>query len=590
MEDHAMEQDTETKRGSLVRRNLVRMGGAIAIIILAMTILSYNHIVTQIEHNTQDELSRYVTERTQREKAIFILAEDNHETLKAALLARLTEMGNTDPAQQFNRLFERQVDGVIRNRPAMYNNNTQACVYVDESLALTSDVRRRVLAFYELANQYGPAWKNRYVDTWFLGPENIVVNFIPGFDWCSTAGPDLNLANEEFFWVSDREHDPTRESVWTGIYYDPQPRLWMVSCATPLDIDGRHVATIGHDITLNTLFDNTINDHLEGAYNFVIRADGRLIVHPELTEQIQQAGGNYDVMTTSNEHLKTVYQLIHNRTGNETVLDNEDYHEYIAVSTIEGPDWHFVTVYPKDLVEEQAYSAALRILVIGLFALVILVALLFIILRQKIALPITRLLAATERVSSGDYSATIEVQSDDEIGVLADGFRNMQTAVQEKILELDDTVQRMEKEAQERAEAERTIREQSEALTELSTPVVKVWEGIVMLPLVGAMDTARASFVTERLLRTVSGEDAEVVILDVTGLPGIDTSVARHLLQAVESSRILGCEVIITGFSPDAAQTLAQLGVDFSSLRTKGSLSAGIVEAFELLGNKIVKK
>ena len=139
-----------------------------------------------------------------------------------------------------------------------------------------------------------------------------------------------------------------------------------------------------------------------------------------------------------------------------------------------------------------------------------------------------------------------------------------------------------------RKQAERQLEDQSRAIREMSTPVIKLWEGVVMLPLVGTIDTLRATQMTEALLGAVAEEEAAVVVLDVTGVAVIDTSVARHLLQAVDSAKILGADVIITGFSPVAAQTLAQLGVDFSALRTRGSLRAGVQEALRLVGMKLV--
>ena len=133
-------------------------------------------------------------------------------------------------------------------------------------------------------------------------------------------------------------------------------------------------------------------------------------------------------------------------------------------------------------------------------------------------------------------------------------------------------------------EAHETIAEQSEALMELSTPVVKVWDEVILLPLIGMLDTERSQQMIERMLHSITAEDAKVAILDVTGVPVMDTSVARHLLQAVDSARVLGSQVIITGISPNAAQTLATLGVDFSRIATRGSLRAGVSEAFRLVG------
>ena len=139
----------------------------------------------------------------------------------------------------------------------------------------------------------------------------------------------------------------------------------------------------------------------------------------------------------------------------------------------------------------------------------------------------------------------------------------------------------------EQKQAEEQLREQSRAIMELSTPVIRVWDEILLLPMIGSMDTTRAQQMTGRVLEEVATSGSRVVLMDVTGVPTIDTSVARHVLSTVEACRILGAEVIVTGFSPEAAQTLAQLGVDFASLRTRGSLKAGMIEALGMVGQRV---
>ena len=123
-------------------------------------------------------------------------------------------------------------------------------------------------------------------------------------------------------------------------------------------------------------------------------------------------------------------------------------------------------------------------------------------------------------------------------------------------------------------------------IAEMSTPVVRIADGVLLVPVIGSLDTARSQQMTASVLDAIAREDAKVTILDVTGLPTFDTSVARHILTTVAAARVLGSEMIITGFSPDAAQTLAQLGVDFSALRTRGSLKAGIAEALSMLNGR----
>ncbi len=137
-------------------------------------------------------------------------------------------------------------------------------------------------------------------------------------------------------------------------------------------------------------------------------------------------------------------------------------------------------------------------------------------------------------------------------------------------------------------ERERTIREQQEAIRELSTPVLQVRERLLILPIIGVIDPQRARQLTEQLLRGIRTNRARVVVIDITGVAAMDSNVANHLVQTVEASRLLGATVIVTGLSPEIAQTLVNIGVDLSKMTTVGDLQGGIEEAEGLLGYKVV--
>ena len=137
-------------------------------------------------------------------------------------------------------------------------------------------------------------------------------------------------------------------------------------------------------------------------------------------------------------------------------------------------------------------------------------------------------------------------------------------------------------------ERERIIREQQEAIRELSTPVLQVRERLLILPIIGVIDPQRARQLTEQLLRGIRTNRAKVVVLDITGVPYIDSAVANHLVQTVEAARLLGAIVIVTGLSPEIAQTLVNIGVDLGKMNTVGDLQGGIEEAERLLGYRVV--
>jgi len=137
-------------------------------------------------------------------------------------------------------------------------------------------------------------------------------------------------------------------------------------------------------------------------------------------------------------------------------------------------------------------------------------------------------------------------------------------------------------------ERERIILQQQEAIRELSTPVLQVRERLLILPIIGVIDPHRARQLTEQLLRAIRTNRAKVVVIDITGVAAMDANVANHLVQTVEAARLLGATVIVTGLSPEIAQTLVTIGVDLSEMATVGDLQGGIEEAERLLGYKVL--
>jgi rsbT co-antagonist protein RsbR len=136
---------------------------------------------------------------------------------------------------------------------------------------------------------------------------------------------------------------------------------------------------------------------------------------------------------------------------------------------------------------------------------------------------------------------------------------------------------------------ERIIREQQAAIRELSTPVLRVRDRLLILPIIGGLDSQRARQLTQQLLRAIREARAKMVVIDITGVGIIDLTVANHLVQTVEAARLMGARAIITGLSSEVAQTLVDLGVDLSMMQTVGDLQGGLEEAERLLGYTVLR-
>jgi rsbT co-antagonist protein RsbR len=135
---------------------------------------------------------------------------------------------------------------------------------------------------------------------------------------------------------------------------------------------------------------------------------------------------------------------------------------------------------------------------------------------------------------------------------------------------------------------EETISRQQEEMLELSTPVVKLWDGVLALPMIGTLDSARTQIVMESLLQRIVETGAEVAIIDITGVPTVDTLVAQHLLKTVTAARLMGAECIISGIRPQIAQTIVHLGVDLGDVLTKATLADAFAVALQRRGLSVM--
>ena len=148
-------------------------------------------------------------------------------------------------------------------------------------------------------------------------------------------------------------------------------------------------------------------------------------------------------------------------------------------------------------------------------------------------------------------------------------------------------------EERKRAEAElqerlQTIQRQQEAINELSTPVIKVWEGLLVLPIIGTLDSQRTQRMMESLLQQIVTTGSKMAILDITGVPVVDTMVANHLIKTITAAALMGAECILSGISPSIAQTIVHLGIDLTGIKTKSTMMEAMRYAIRANGQKIV--
>jgi len=191
-------------------------------------------------------------------------------------------------------------------------------------------------------------------------------------------------------------------------------------------------------------------------------------------------------------------------------------------------------------------------------------------------------------VAAGDLDARVQSEFDDDLGGIEAAIDLLIDDLTDELQQRENMQKDLEMKLTKIQDQQKTIVQQQEDLMELSSPVTKVWDNILILPVIGTLDSQRTQIMMENLLQKIVETGCTISILDITGVPTVDTQVANHLLKTVTSARLLGAECIISGISPAIAQTIVHLGIDLSTIRTKATLQNAMI--FAMKQNKQLDK
>ena len=505
-----------TSQGSLARSTLIKMGVRIGVIIALTTLFGYLHIFRSFRAEALARMERHVSERSQREQAIFVLAEDNHVILKQALEERIQAWRQQDPSSRFDQLFVQLPDGTIRNRPEGFDGKRMPGVFVPKGVVADTELRRQLLAAHDVLSQYGPAFHVRFTNTYITLPGGAIAIYWPESPtWCQDAEPGFVSSDFEFFTISTPEKNPERKTVWTAVFSDPVANASMASVSTPVDLDGRHAATISHDILIEELKNRTINRTLPGAYNLLVRDDGQLIAHPDL--KLEGATEGYNILSAAGQpeapsarigtpeqrtHLLHIFERVKNRDPEQTLLEIPEHGEQAAIARLQGPGWTLVTVMPDRVVSAADFRVARFVLMFGVLSLLLELAIMYWVLKQQITRPLLTFTQATDQVATGDFKVSlVESSRDDELGRLAKAFQLMaqELQVREEALRLanEGLEQRVEERTRELQEVHRQLVETARQVgrAEIATNVLHNVGNVL------TSVTSSAQLARERLLK-----------------------------------------------------------------------------------------
>ena len=550
----------------------------LSVVIAALTAVSYWHTFGVTKQHSLDGLANYIAARGRSERWLFDLAIDDLRVLAAEVPKRIHEATPGDPKESFDRRFVVFPDGIVRNRPEGFDPTRQAGATIMEPARLDADIMRRVLVYQDVMAQMGLAMHTRFQNTYVVDRDNLAVAYWPEAPlWSLETKASQDYVADLLFQEATPAKNPERKPSFSEVYIDRTQKAPLVSVSLPVYDGATFLGAVGHDITLTELLDRTVNVRLEGTYNLLVRRDGTLIAHPALTSAIAAAKGGLHVSKSGDPALVAIHAAVLNVPSGQGVTEASD--AYLGVAHIAGPDWFFVTVYPKSLLRAEAFQSARFVLFGGLASLLLEVLLLYWVLQKQVAAPLGALIGATREVSAGKMDVTLDTTRRDELGELAEAFHHMTDAVREREAQSKESREALQKLAGELEVLLLREREKNEALSRLratvdvlSTPVLSVWKDVLALPIVGAVDEQRAQKMMEKVLEEVARTQCRFMILDITGVEAVDASTADRLLKVAAAVEMLGARCLVTGIRPVVAQTLLSLDVSFGDLRTLRTL------------------
>jgi PAS domain S-box-containing protein len=377
----------QPRESRLAFRILVQIGLVLAVVIAGVTWLSYQRTVGSMREEVLDNLRVNIQTRAAFDSVAFVQAQDNTAALRDEYLRRLRLAAKEDLRAEFDAWFVRYPDGLVRVRPERDDFRHFPSIYIRAPVALTPELRRQVVVAFRLLREWGPVMTQRFYSAYIDLPGLSLIMYSPSVNWGKEADPTTNNMDYPPVQNSSPAKNPQRKNLWTEVYFDDKAHIWMLSTLTPMD-QGAWIGTASQDIAVDDLIRRTTNEFTPGTYNLIMDRNGLLVAHPAMMDSIQKSAGNLDIAKLGDPFLQGVFQKAQGVTGAAEVHLSPDGKHYLGIARIQGPDWYFVTVYPKSLVEGKSLESARIILLGGVAGLVLELVLLAWIIRRQVAAPL----------------------------------------------------------------------------------------------------------------------------------------------------------------------------------------------------------
>ena len=435
-------------RHSLTSRTLLKIAAAVGVIIVVATCVTYALVFRAAEERGLIHLSQYIAERVQRQEAQLEQIAGNLIVAREAYIRRYREADPPGFLAQWDRWFERNPDGAWRSRREYSNDYEYAPLWAhrDFGPAPSDDLKRRVLVMFEVCQKFLPGWVRGFRSLYgFTSDTPAVIGFDPALPgWVYDQPADYAVNTEEFGAVALRENNPARALAWTGTTSNTGSGTSLVSAVLPVEIDGRHVISVAHDMLVTSLIEETTRSGIPGMTHMIFREDGRIIAYPNRAADIFAGNGQLNMKAAGDPALAALHAAVTGRQGHAFVGYDPVSERYYAVHRLAGPEWLYLAAMPRSVLRDEAFASAKWVLWSAALSLALLLLLLGAILKRSIALPIGELVGVTRRLAAGERDVALPVTRTDELGALVSAFNEMTAQIRARDAALLDEKARLE--------------------------------------------------------------------------------------------------------------------------------------------------
>lgn len=444
---------------TVARRILINFAIGAAFVIAVVTAVTYALVYRALKQRDLQQLTTYVTERTQREEARFQQIQANLTLVRGQFLKRLENPYPGDVAARWEEQFRFYPDGAWRSREKFADGRKYAQLWCHKNWTLTRDAQRKIVVSQDLCEELLPGWVDSFPSVYFNfpGPANIGFDArIPSWVWDMPA--DYDTEKMEWLQLALPKTPPAPDIfLWTGVQQDvdlqtenPLINAPMVSVFLPIYKDGAFIGSVGHDMFMTGMLDEAMRSDIAGATHLIFRSDGRLVAHPTLRKPILMSKGMLKAWECGDAAVESLYRTCTARSERQFSGFDPESESYFSAARLAGPDWFFVIIMSRDRLQAQASASAQWVLWSGLISLGLVLVFIATILRRQVTRPLAELSRAAKTITAGAAEMPLAPHRADELGELAGSFREMGARVRAREAELRQLNLELEKRVAER--------------------------------------------------------------------------------------------------------------------------------------------